>query len=97
MTVRVRPSARAEPACARESAARPLEVGGSIDTERNSVNDRHVDAHAVLERPQLLELLAQLERRRPQRDEALQRRPAVGVDADVMVERPIAARERSRG
>ena len=35
-----------------------LEIGGSIDTERNGVNDRHVDAHAGFQRAQLLQLLA---------------------------------------
>jgi hypothetical protein len=42
---------------------RPLEVGGSIDTERDSVNETDMDAHASFERAELLELLAQLERR----------------------------------
>jgi hypothetical protein len=36
----------------RKDLARALKIGGSIDTERNGVNDRHVDAHAILERPQ---------------------------------------------
>ena len=83
-----RPHQRAS-ACGRvgtpDEAARPLEIGRSIDTERNSVNDLDVDAHAGFERTQLLELLTLLERRRLQADEALQRRPAVGVDADVMI------------
>ena len=67
-----------------------LEIVGSIDAERNRVNERHVDAHAVLERAQLLEALALLERGRPQPDEALERRAAKSIDADVMVERPFS-------
>jgi hypothetical protein len=35
-------------------AARLFEVGGSIDTERNRVNDFNVDAHAGFECAQLL-------------------------------------------
>ena len=57
---------------------------------------RDVDAHAGFERAQLLELLALLQRRRRQRDEALERRAAIGVEADMMVERPVA-RARWRG
>ena len=44
-----------------------LKVVGSIDAERNGVNERHVDAHAVLERAQLLEPLALLKRGGSQR------------------------------
>src|SRR3546814_12424684 len=65
----------------------PLQVGGSIDTQREGVNAGHIDPHAGLQSAELLQPLAQLERRGRQRDEAFQRLAAVGVDADVMVER----------
>src|SRR5215470_15714436 len=65
-----------------------LEVGRRIDPERHGVNDAGVDAHAVLERAQLLEPLAALKHRGRQRHEALERRPAIGIDADVMIDRP---------
>src|SRR5262245_45017646 len=71
---------------------RPLEVGRSIDTERDSVNEADMDAHAGFERPQLLQLLPELERRRWQRDEAGKRAPGIGVDADMVVERALAVR-----
>jgi len=35
----------------RDEAAGALKVGGSIDTERNGVNDSDVDAHLSLKRP----------------------------------------------
>ena len=76
---------------------RPLEVGRSIDTERDSVNETDMDAHAGFERAQLLELLAELERRWRQRHEALQRLPAIGVDADMVIERTLRHRGRSPG
>ena len=72
------------------SMAGAVEVGGRVDAERDRVDDRHVDAHAGLERAELLELLALLERRRRQGDIALERRAAIGVEADVMIERPVA-------
>src|SRR5262245_34795373 len=56
-----------------QQAAHELEVVGSIDFDGDRVNDGRVDAHAVLERPKLLQLLALFQRRRLQRDEALER------------------------
>ena len=50
---------------------------------------------AGLERAQLLEPLALLERARRQGGEALQRRRGERIDADVMVHRPVAARRAS--
>ena len=67
---------------------------GVSTPKRHRVDDGDVDAHAGLQRAQLLELLALLQRRGRQRDEALQRRAAIGVEADVVVERPVA---RGRG
>ena len=77
---------------ARQDGAGALEIGRSIDTERNRVNERGVDAHARLERAQLLQPLALLERRRRQGDEACQRRAPIGVNADMMVMRSVARR-----
>ena len=70
-----------------EKLTRPRKVGRSIDTERDSVNEPDMDAHARFERPELLELFPELERRRRQRHEALKRLPPVSVDADMVVER----------
>ncbi len=72
--------------------ARPCKVGGSIDTERNRVNEADMDAHARLERPELFELLPHLQGRRRKADEALQRLPSIGVEPDMMVERSFAER-----
>src|SRR5215831_14615296 len=66
-------------AAGRQDLAGAREVGRSIDTERKRVNERHVDPHARLERAQLLETLAPLERRAP-----------IGVEPDVVVVRPLA-------
>ena len=81
----------------RKHLARPLQISGSIDTERNGVNERHVDAHAVLERAQLLELFTLFERRRRERYEPLQRRTAEAIDAEMMIERAFAEGRRRRG
>jgi hypothetical protein len=40
---------------------RPLKVGRSIDTERDSVNEPDMDAHARFERAQLLQFLPHFE------------------------------------
>ena len=74
----------------RDQTAGALEIGRSIDTVGNSVNDRDVDAHLSFERAQLLEPFALLERRRRQRYEALEAIAAISIDADVVVERAIA-------
>ena len=71
----------------RHQLARAGEIGGSIDTERHRVNERHVDAHAGFERAQLLEAFALLERRWRQGHEALERGAAIGIEADVMIMR----------
>ena len=74
-----------------------FEIVGRVDAERHRADDLDVDAHAGLERAQLLELLAPFQRRRGKRHEALQRGAAIGVEADMMVERPLARTARSRG
>ena len=68
-----------------------------IDAERRRADDGDVDAHAGFERAQLLELLELFERRRRQRDETLERPPPIGVEADMMVERPLAVRRGGAG
>src|SRR5579883_686122 len=78
--------------CSCKKRACPLEVRRRVDPERNPLHDAHVDAHSGFERPQLLELLAQLERRGGQRNKAGERGAAISVDADVMIERPLAMR-----
>ena len=50
-----------------------------VDAERHVVDEGRVDAHAGLQQPQLLELLALFERRRRQLDEAGER--ALGESA----------------
>ena len=78
-----------------QRSRRAVSRSSGVSTPSGTVSTiADVDAHAGLERPQLLEPLALLQRRRRQRDEALQRRAAIGVEPDVMVERPVA---RGRG
>src|SRR4029079_9621532 len=84
-------------AAGRKELTRALEIARSIDTERHSVNEADIDAHAGFERTQLLQFLPELERRRRQRHEALQCLPAIGVDADMVIERAIAVRRRRPG
>src|SRR5579859_2951522 len=66
-----------------------FEVVGRIDAERHRLHDGDVDAHAGLERAQLLELLAPLEPRWRQAHEPLQRSAPIGVKPDVVIERPV--------
>src|ERR1700682_103859 len=62
-----------------------FEIGRRIDAAGHRVDDGDVDPHAGLQRPELLEFFLQLQRRGRQPHEALQRRAAIGVEADVMV------------
>src|SRR5579871_1793478 len=78
-----------------QQRAGALKVGRSIDTEGSHVNERHVDAHAGGKGAQLLEFFPLLELRRRQFDEPLQRRAAIGIDAD-MVEMRAGARGTAR-
>ena len=65
--VRDRRRAKARRSCAGlQDAARLLEIGRRVDAERDRVDEAHADAHAVLQRPQLLQALALLERARRQ-------------------------------
>ncbi len=68
-----------------------------VDAKRHGIDQRHVDAHAGFQQAQLLEPLAQFQRRRRQRDEPRQRRAAIGIKPDVVIERAVAGRARSRG
>src|SRR4029078_12644895 len=64
---------------------RALEVGRSIDTERNSVNERHIDAHAGFEGAKLLQLFAPFQDSGGQGHESLQRRAAISIKPDMMI------------
>src|SRR6266571_3466152 len=55
-----------------------------VDLGRGTIDDRHVNAHAGLERAQLLELLAALERRGRQRDEAAEDRKSTRLNSSHM-------------
>src|ERR1051326_4011595 len=77
-------------AAGRQDLARAGEVGGGIDKARERVNGSHVDKHARLERAQLLEALAPLERTLRQRDVPLERCAAIGIEPDVVIVRPLA-------
>src|SRR5690349_2976499 len=93
------PSRRRWGSCAApcEHGARLLQLLGRVDAERHRRDQRDVDAHAGLERAQLLELLAPLQRRGREPHEPLERVAAVGVEPDVMVERPVAVRRGGAG
>ena len=75
-----------------QDGAGAFEVVGGVDAERHVVDEHDVDAHAGLERPQLLEPLPHLERRGRQRHIALERRAPIGIEPDVVEERPRPAR-----
>ena len=82
---------------ARAIARARAQILGRVDAERRDVDERDVDAHARLERAQLLEPLAHLQRRGRQRDEARERRAAIGVEADVVQQRRPRPTARGRG
>ena len=71
------------PLGASRSRAR-LQIVGRVDAERSDVDERDVDPHARLQRAQLLEPLAPLQRRGRQGDETRERGAAVGVEADMV-------------
>ncbi len=67
---------------------RALASSSGVSTPSGTlVHHHHIDAHAGIERAQLLELLALLVGRRRQLDEALQRRAPIGVKPDVVIMR----------
>src|SRR3984893_8224188 len=67
-----------------------FEIGRGVDAARHGGDDGGVYPHAGLDRPKLLEFLLPLQRRRGQRHETVQRRTAIGIEADMMVARPVA-------
>src|SRR3546814_7392261 len=77
-----------------ERAPSLFQLGRRVHPERHGLDPSDLDAHAGLQRPQLLQPLAQLERRRRQRHEAVERGPAVGVQADVVEHLALAPRHR---
>src|SRR5664279_3920745 len=74
-----------------------FEVGRRIDAARHGVDDSDVDPHAGLDRPELLELLAQFQHGGRQPDVTLQGLPAIGVEADMMIARSVAPWRRGAG
>src|SRR4051812_25829135 len=67
-----------------EDGLGPGEIMRRVDPERHGGNDRDVDAHASFHGAQLLQLLAKLEPRGGQADEAGQCGAAIGIEPDVM-------------
>ena len=64
------------------------EVGRHVDAERHGVDEGDVDAHPGLQGAELLQPLAPLQRRGRKGNEAGERRPPVGVEPDMVIERP---------
>ena len=77
-------SALSQPA---SSCARLRQILGVSTPSGTLFTTRNIDAHAGVERAQLLEPLALLVGRWRQLDEALQRRAAIGVEPDVVIVR----------
>src|SRR5205085_2535056 len=77
-----------------EEASRFFQILRRVDAERRRIDDGDVDAHAGLERAELLQLLTFFESRGGELDEALERGAPIGVKPDVMIERPLT---RGRG
>ena len=59
-----------------------------VDPEGDVIHEDGIDAQASLEGAELLQPLSPLQGRRGQTDEMLQRAASIGVDADVVVQRP---------
>ena len=74
-----------------------FQIRRRVDPARHGIDDGDVDPHSGLQRPELLELLLLFQRRGRQPDEALQRRAAIGVEADMVVARAVARTARWRG
>src|SRR5882724_9617030 len=77
--------------------ARGFEVGRGVDPARHGVDDGDIDAHAGLQRAQLFELFLPFQRRGRQADKMLQRGAAIGIEADMVVARPLAVGGSSAG
>src|SRR3954447_23874456 len=70
---------------------------GSVDAERHRRDNLDVDAHPRFEGAQLLKALALLQWRRRQPDETGQGGAPIGVEADMVVKRPVAPRRGGPG
>src|SRR5436305_7218492 len=81
----------------RQYPARSFEILGRVDATRHRVHDGHVDPHAGLDGPELLELFLPLQRGRRQPDKTPQRGAAIGIKADMVIARPVAPRRSSAG
>src|SRR5262245_1137731 len=68
----------------------PIEILRRVHFGRGALDDRHVYAHAGFERAELLELLAQLERRGRQPYKAVERLAAKRVEPEMMEQRTLA-------
>ena len=78
--------------CQEKRARHAGQILRSIDAGRDSVNAGDADGHAVLQRAQLLQPLPPFQRRGRQAHEAFQGRAAIGVDADMVPDRPLPRR-----
>ena len=77
---------------------RAVSRSAGVSTPNGTVSTtRDVDPHAGLQRAQLLQPLPPLQRRGRQRDEALQRRAAIGIEPDMVLQRPVAGRRGGAG
>jgi hypothetical protein len=68
---------------AREVRRQPVDIGRGVHPDRAVRRQQHPDAHAVLQRPELLEALRLLERRRREARIALEKGVAEHVDPHV--------------
>src|SRR4029079_10390243 len=68
----------------RQNFPRLLELLRRVDAERDTRDNRDVDAHTGIHRAELLELLASFIGGGRQADEFLERRAAIGVEPDVV-------------
>src|SRR5436853_5310600 len=64
--------------------------GIDLDAEPRRVDEAHRDAHAGFEGAQLFEPFALFEDAARQGDKALERGPAIGIEPDMLVMRPLA-------
>src|SRR5690349_18578338 len=69
-----------------------FEVGRSVDAARHGIDDGNIDPHVRFQRAELFQLFLLFQRRLRQLHEALQRRAAVGVEADMVVAGAVAMR-----
>src|SRR6478752_7363859 len=67
-----------------------FKVRRRIDAARHGIYDGDVDPQAGLKRPKLLQFLLLFQRGGGKGHETLQRRAAIGIEADVMVARSLA-------